>query len=299
MFAFDSYSPHLICYIIQFTFFPLLAHKHSVNSEIVFNDAVQSAYLSSIYFSNSSLEFNHLSLVANCKCPLLSLSSGSCCINFCDLAVTTPLSLAPFACSGQILLNSVSLPDSSADPFPTLITSNVCSNQLDNLSSLIEITNSEFTNIIRPYPGYSLLFTGKTISQTVKGCIFHNLSTPIESSLASQSDHCVLESSRITDGSEGIYGSIVTGLTAHTFSSFSCFNTTFARCARTNTDYTGSQRSRIQLSNTSASHTFTSCTFSDISSSSTGGSLFCNGTSVSIYIKALANSLAERSILLG
>ena len=223
-----------------------------------------------------------LSLIGNCECSLISFCTGSCLFTFCDFRLVSPIYRALFNCSGHILLNTVSLPDSSANLFPTLITSAVCSNQLNTLASLIEITNSKLTNLIRSYPNYPILFTGETISQVVKHCIFHNVSLSTDKLLSSHSEYCILESSTIRDGSEGIYGSIVTGLTPYTHSSFTCFNTTFTRCTRTNTDYTGSQFSRIELP--SSSHTFTSCTFSDITSTSTGGALHCNGTSATISI---------------
>ena len=101
------------------------------------------------------------------------------------------------------------------------------------------------------------------------------------------SENCLLDSSIISDGEEGIYGELLTGAAKQTLSSFICINCTFHRCVHTpsshsvitNTDYYDRSFTNRQSLSSSSSHSFTNCTFTNCSTSEYGGGLYYSSSS--------------------
>ena len=239
-------------------------------------------------FSNStsqllSLNFNtHTSLISRIyKCSILTVYS--CCFTFFN----RPNSLYPFSNSGKLVLVNISVIHTILrNPLiycgvPDHMT------EYDSLHlSNVEVTASSFLDVQLYDEGRGIVSCGWRNSERISNCKFKNV-TVTEQQFVSESVSvaCILEDSSISNGLEGLYGEIVTGLSHNTLSCFICSNNTFHNTIRTsgqlkkNDDGRGGGKkmqnevltyssieflTRQYLSAT-FSYEFTRCTFTDCS----------------------------------
>ena len=219
------------------------------------------------------------------RCSTLTLS-------FCTLTIFFQTHSFPFLNHGQIILDKFSIHQN------TLINSLIKCYDLEDLNtynsliwSNVEIRASSFRNIHLDTEGGSLIFCGCTESDTISGCLFRNVTlSQLLSKLQSFSASSKLENSFIFDDEEGIYGESIIGLSDNTLSSFTCRNTSFYNCYHHkfdalrshNEDYSRLEYTTRQTFSTTTS--FTSCNFSNISASETGGAIFFSSSSGSLRV---------------
>ena len=134
----------------------------------------------------------------------------------------------------------------------------------------------------------NLLHSGSLNNQIVRECLFDNITHTSFYPSESPSDcgNCHLVDSEISNGDEGIYGEIVSGLSG-TLYSFACLNVSFLHCARYSITHTTTTHNQAYTSTeftvrqglpANQSYTFTNCNFTECKSDTLGGAIYINGT---------------------
>ena len=179
-------------------------------------------------------------------------------------------SFYPFSNHGQLLLDNLSI------------------SRMILLHSLVQCDVSENPKVFD-----SLIWSHAEL-ETIMGCNFKNITVTSAWRQEPSSFCSILQDSSISDGDEGIYGEIITGLSVIQPFSFHCNNVSISRCCRQyqtissshtrththNTDYL--DKTFTGQSSLSSSASFTNCTFTSCSASRGGALNIQSGVTANI-----------------